>query len=444
MADRLQANLGLIRSLIERAPDKAVVELEAALSGGMGGGALVGVRSMIEAEVRDRSSRDTIFAPLKPMFGQRADGVVQQSFPAAAFSRLWRASKQAFPDEALRAARARPDEGQPPPEWDQLCAHAAAALRDGAHPDFAALAQMLDAGAPGQAAELAAYLELTHIARAALLRLPEWLQRMTEDRAATARLAYKDAVAIRDDSGPRLFQVIFANLQEPWVTLRVIAAVMARPGDAYISGSELAVFGERLLEEIDRRLEQLKRFDFDGGAEAAMEICAHVRIISAIATEFEQSLHLGREGPWGHRLNKQKAALAKAAEGYLKKADGVVAAALPLAPVRIGGRTVRSAPKLDLPPDTREMRRARAVLTFVEQMRSVANAGGFSTLRGKVCEEVEHRLNSYVEDLLLTIHDGEGEEVAYARLYLDEAADLMGRIRDQKAAQIVRRRAAAA
>jgi hypothetical protein len=122
----------------------------------------------------------------------------------------------------------------------------------------------------------------------------------------------------------------------------------------------------------------------------------------------------------------------------------VVATALPTAPVRLGGRTIRVGAKLDTPPDMRAMRRARAVATLLERSRPAAQVGGFNSLRLKACEEVEHRLNAYVEDLLLTIHDGGAEDVANARLYMEETACLMGHIRDEAAAQIVRRRAAAA
>jgi hypothetical protein len=445
MADKLQTNLGLIRNLIQRAPDGTVLDLEAALGGGMGDGALAQVRAMVDEEVCDRQARDQILGPLKPLFGPRADGLAQLTFPPFAFARLWRAAKELAPEEAAAAALARPDEG-PPAEWDALCGLAGRALRERSHPEFAALAQSLDGGEAGCADQLAGCLEIIHIARMALLRLPEWLQRMTDDRAATARLAYKDAVSIVEDGGPRLFEIIYANLAEPWVVLRLICAIMLRPGDNYVSSSELAVFGVRLMDDIDARLEKLRMFDVEGGAEAAAAIGCDIRLISAIAGEFETSLNLGREGPWGHRLNKQKAQLAKAVEALLKKADSTLALALPLGPVRIGGRTVRTAPKLDTGPDPRAMRRARALVSLVEEVRGAAQAGGFNSLRNKVCEELEHRLNAYVEDLLHSIHDvdGDQDEIANARLYMDEIADLMGRLRDERAAQIVRRRAAAA
>ena len=143
MADR-QTNLNLIRTLIERAPDKAVRELEAALGGDMGGTALSGVRSMVDAEVADRLLRDIVLGPLKPMFGVRADGVAQLTFPRSALAAIWRAAKTAYPEAAAAAAsaaRQRPEEGVFPEAFDDLCQLAAEGLEARSTPDFAALAR---------------------------------------------------------------------------------------------------------------------------------------------------------------------------------------------------------------------------------------------------------------------------------------------------------------
>jgi len=447
MADRLHNNLELIRTLIQRAPDKAVRELEAALGGDMGGTALSGVRSMVDAEVLDRMARDVVLAPLKPMFGSRADGLDQLTFPRTALPALWRAMKAAHPDEAAAAAAVaglRAEEGVFPEIYDTLCALAGAALRERATADYAALAEQLESTSPGGSDQMAGCLELTRLARPAVARLAEWLQRMTEERAATVRLAYKDAVEIAHDGGPRLFEILFSNLSEPWMVLRLITAVMVRPVDNYVSASELAIFGERLLADIDRRLEIIREFNLDGGVEAGKAAAAHIRLIGQEIDEFERSLNLGREGPWGARLNKAKGALAKTVEGLLKKTAEVLAAALPMAPVRIGGRIARHAAKLDVPPDPGAIARARSILTLIDQVRSAAVNGGYNSLRLKTIEEIEARLGSQVEELLDALHNGGAEEIPNARLYLEEVADLMGRVRDDKAAQIVRRRAAAA
>jgi hypothetical protein len=65
-------------------------------------------------------------------------------------------------------------------------------------------------------------------------------------------------------------------------------------------------------------------------------------------------------------------------------------------------------------------------------------------VRGKVSEDVTHGLDSYLEEILAMIHGGEIENLDIARAYLEVLADFMGLVQGEKAAQIVRRRAAAA
>jgi hypothetical protein len=204
------------------------------------------------------------------------------------------------------------------------------------------------------------------------------------------------------------------------------------------------VFGDRLLADAERRLVIIKAFDLDGGVAAGLKVGGEVRMVGAIAAEFEQSLNLGKEGRWGGRLRAAKGELAKSIEGRLKKSHDIVNLALPMAPVRIGGRILRQGAKLDTPPDPAQMARARAVVTLIEQVRSAAVNGGYNSLRLKTIDGLEGRLGSHVEDLLDALHNGLPEEIPNARLYLEEVADLVGRLRDDKAAQIVRRRAAAA
>jgi hypothetical protein len=446
MAALSQDRAGIVRALIEAAPDSAIRSLEMALGADAGGASLSQVKSIVDTEVHDRTVRDTVFDPLTPLFAPRADGMDQLYFPRAALGRLWRALKAARPRECAIAASApqRRTDGEPlPPIFDELCEIAASHMRakDG---EFAALAEMLNGFRPGADEEFAVLLKLSPVAREALRLAPSWMARMTDERQAAARLIYKDAVALSDDAGPRLIEIIFARLSEPWTILRVMSAVMLKPDDRYAAGSELASFGERLLREVDRRLEVIKAFDYDGGVVAGDEAASNVRIVAAIAAEFEHTLTMTRDGPWGQRLGKQKQVMAATAEGHLHKLDKAVSAALPMQPVRIGGRTVHGEPRLDTPPDPAAVARAKALLTFFIGARLTAVQGGFGTVRAKVGEEVAHTLDAYVEQLLATLRSGEKDYIDNAGLYLEVAADLSALVHDDQTAQIIRRRAAAA
>ncbi len=85
-----------------------------------------------------------------------------------------------------------------------------------------------------------------------------------------------------------------------------------------------------------------------------------------------------------------------------------------------------------------------AGLAFFDRTRVCASQGGYGVVRAKVCEEITHGLDSYLEDILDMLHSDEPPDLTVAHAYLEVVAEFMGLTQDQDAAKIVRRRAAAA
>ena len=432
-----------LRMLVESAPDATLRNLDMALaSDSSGSAAMAEIRRLIAVESGDRVARDRVLGPLLPLCRARPRELQRLVLPPAAPRRLWRALISDAPHLVALASEAEPDEDDPFPACDDdLCRVAAEGLRAGSGA-FADVARMADGAAPGGAGQLAACLSLAPIARRAAPRLADWIGRLTEERAAAARLAYKDAVAVGEDCGPRLLEMLMARLDEPWLVLRLVSAVMDRPTDAFVAASELASFGERLLDDIDRRLQVVTGFALDEGRAAGAAAGQAVHAATMEIATFEESLELSRQGPWGLRLMAQKRLLASGVENKLKHADDAVAAALPLqrGPKRAGPR---GHPRLSHDPDRGLLTKAEALCAFVPEVRSAAAVAGFGAVRAQAAEAIEARIAQYVEDLIETIH-AQAPEAGRARLYLDAAAELLGLLTGAKAAQIVRRRAAAA
>lgn len=445
MSAPINDRLGVVRALLENAPDSAVRALDMALRADTST-ALAQVRAMVRAELSDRGARDVVLAPLAPLCAPRADGFKQALFPIGALSRLWRALKDLEPrlvTEAVSAlALANDDEGSPP-AWDDLCRAAAAAIRENA-PTMQGLVRYLDDFQPGSADQFAGVLELAPLARTAIARLPVWLRSMTEERAAAIRLLFKDADSVAKDASPRLIEVLLAQTAEPWLLLRIISAVTHRASDRYLAVSELAEFCERVLSDIERRVGLVRTFDLDGGAPAGQAAAASAMVALGEILEFEESLDLAKQGPWGARVTQLKQSLSALTEGLLKKAPKIVGDALPLQQVRVGGMKLRMEPRLDEPPDARLVRRAMASLAFFNRCRAAAAQGGFGSVRKRAEEEIAHRLDSYLEDILVMAHGGELGAPEHAHAFLEVVADMTALAQDEKSAQIVRRRAAAA
>ena len=436
----------IVRHLVESAPDKIVGGLQNALAAASGDSVLAGVRRLVESEVSDRRLRNAVLAPIAPLCVTCPAGPDQISFPPRVLALIWRGLKETCPAAVLKAERTltdyRADETSTEP-FDILAAAAVEALRERQQRDFAAAADLADASRENGAELLISCLALSPIIREATLRLPEWISRTTDERAAAARLAYKDAVAISDDAGPRFFTMLAAQLAEPWTILRIISAVMDRPTEHYLAASEFSIFAERLMDEIDKNLTKVAQLDLSGGPQAGRDAGAVVELITLQIAEIENSVELTKEGGWGGRVQKQKKGLAGVVEGRLRECDKIIGQALPSHSVRIA-RMMKSLPRLTVEPDGKAVIRAITLLTFLESVRSSANYGGFASTRTKVVEKVGETIDDYVEEVLALLREGEAPDPEVARVFLGVAADCSTLLRDARAGDVIRRRATAA
>ena len=445
--------LDIVRTLVESAPDKIVGGLQRALAETGGDTVLASVRVLVEAEASDRMLRNTIFQPVAPLFVGDGSDTHSLVFPARALACVWRGLKvsaepqlAAAVDATAAANKALAKEQRPPDvgrAYDMVVAAAADGLRTSELREFRTAAELCDHARPGGAAALAACLDISPVVRRTLPRLAEWVSHAGEETGAAARLAYKDAVAIAEDSGPRFFEMLAGQLTPHWMVLRIISSVMDKPTERYLADSELGGFSERVMAEIDEALKAIAKLDVDGGPEAGRVAGRQVELITRQTFELEECIELTRDHGWGHRIVGQKKALASVVEGRLRDAEKHVAAALPMESTGFG-RARRSGPRLDTPPDPKMVGRAITLLTFVHEIRHCANYGGFSASHSKAAEALWAAVDRYTEDVLADVRNGDAPDLVIAHAHLLGAADMAGLLRDDKAAELVRRRAATA
>lgn len=432
--------LHLIRTLVETAPDAALRSLELALSSAGATGSLAAVRGLVEDETANRFVRNNILSPIVPLCAVRREGQVQ--FPAAVLPRLWRALKSVAPSRVEdAAAKCNPWdlENGVPDVFDDLCKTAASGLRDPENAAFDSVRSICD---PEQ---LALCLQLSAITRSCLPKLSEWVSRMSDERAAAARLAYRDACRISEDAGPLMLDILSAHLPDDWRIMRVISAVMDRPSDRYLASSEVKMFGERILAEIDAAILLVEEFKFADGEKAGREAAQAAHKVQLQIVEFQQSVDVAKDGPWGKRLARHKQAMAKACEARMDQADKTLEAALPTRPISmLAKKGGKGAAKLTEEPDEAMIRRAQSALAFIAELRSCADKAGYGSSRNKILEKLNGRLDPYIEDVLHVARTGDGGDSGLAVKYLDVAAGFIAYTRDDKTAEIVRRRAAAA
>lgn len=440
-----ERKIEIVRQLVETAPDKVVGGLQAALSETSEDSALAGVRRLVESEARDRRLRNMVLQPIAPMCVGDGKDPTRLVFPARALGSLWRGLKEIAPEGVADAEEAlidyRPGESSNEP-FDALVRLAANALRNRATRNFAQAAEVCDLARPGGADTLALCLDLSPVVRRTIPKLHDWITHFGNDTTASSRLAYKDAVQIADDAGPRFFDMLSAQLAHPWMVLRIISAVMSKPTERYLADSEMSGFGQRVMQQIEDTLKEISHLDPVAGPEAGRAAGKQVELITFLISEMETCVDLMKEHGWGHEIVKHKKSLAGVVESHLRSADKFVRAALPTQPARLR-RIRREIPKLNLMPDPLAVKRAITLLSFTHEVRTSANYGGFAAARAKLLEGLGEMLDNYVEEVLDLIRTGDAEDEGVGYAFLDVAAEISLLVRDERAAELVRRRTAA-
>jgi hypothetical protein len=452
MAALSDRKIEIVRTLVESAPDKIVGGLQRALAETGGDTVLASVRQLVEAEARDRMLRNAVFSAVSALCVGDGSSTHSLVFPARALAFIWRGLKTAAPIEmaaahnaaAAVASAAAAEQRLPDPAkaFDAVVAAAAAALRAGEPRDFRIAAELCERARPGGVEAFAACMDISPVVRRAIPRLPDWVAKPADEVSAAARLAFKDSVAISEDAGPRFFEMLAAQVNPPWMVLRIISAIMDKPTERYLHDSELGGFAERVMNDIDEALRAIGKLDLDGGPAAGRAAAERVGLITEQTFELEVCIELNRENGWGKRIMDQKKALASVVEGRLKDAEKLSLTALPTGSSRMA-RFRKAVPVLDEPPDMKTVGRLLTLLTFAAEARHFANHGGFSAAHTKMVEKIGAQLDHYVEEVLDIMRGGE-VDATIARAYLMVAADVAGLIRDEKARELVRRRAGAA
>ena len=436
----------ILRKLVETAPCRVIASLQRALAETSDDSALGGVRRLVDAEIDDRAFRGAVLSPVAPMFIGAGNNPRALTFPSRALSLIWRGLKTV---EAGLVAEARDARELPekPRGWDEsfdrLAAAAARALRDRLNDDFRVAAEVCDNARPDGAAALASCLELAPVVRRATGKLPVWIAHASGETAAAARLAYHDAVDICEDAGPRFFDMLAAQLAHPWMVLRIISAVMERPTERYMADTELAGFVVKVMDDIEVTIVAIDNLNLDGGAAAGQSVASATEIAVSQIAEIETNFELSRKRGWGNRVQKQRLRLAAVVESQLRAAEAATLDVLPMHTTRLHG-VQRTLPLLDSPPDPLRVNRARTLLVFVEDLRTAANFGGFSTARSKLIDKLSEYLANYVEDVLGLMRSGEAGDLANASAFLEVLADFSDHVAGEKAGDLVRRRAQAA
>lgn len=433
------AHRAAMAALIEQAHDDMLVKLSS-VTAALSGDRALELQDMLADETRDRVRRRIVMAPLLPMFRARADGVEAMTFPAAVLPRLWKVASAREPALLPRLDREGADVDA---VADRICLAAAAAVRD--RPELIWPADLAPDRRERGLGDLAACLDLAHLARRALPSLQDWLKRPDADQVAELRLLLKDCATVHHDGTQRVLEMLFAHLDDAVLILRIIAQSSCSSGnEGFLSASELAGFVERLIAGVDERVARIAAFRPGSDLAAVDPVIEDLTWCANVLSELDVTLTLNPLSVWGKSVRDGRVSIAAQLSAFLRAADRAVDKALPLERVQIVGRMTRKVPVLDAPVQGETVQAARNLLKLVGAVRGPASTFGAESDRWKLVESLTQRLTDYADQVLLAVNDGEAPDEVNALRLVELAARCLDLIDAKDAARAMRRRAAVA
>lgn len=428
-----------LAALIEQAADDMLVKLSS-VAVALPGARALELADMLADEVRDRTRRRLVMAPLLPMFRPRADGVEAMTFPAAVLPRLWKAGSTREPALLPRLDREGADAVA---VCDRICLAAAAAVRD--RPGLIWPAEIDPGRRERGLADLAACLDLAHLARRGLPSLEIWLKRPDGDQIAELRLLLKDCAGVHLDGAQRVLEMLFSHLDDAVLILRIITQSSCSSGrEGFLSASELSGFIERLIAGVDARVARIGAFRPGSDLAAVDPVIEDLTWCANVLSELDVTLTLNPLSVWGKSVRDARVSIAGQLSAFLRAADRAVDKALPLERIQISGRMTRKSPQLTAPVQGETVQAARNLLKLVGAVRGPASIFGAESDRKKLVESLIGRLTDYADQALLLVNDGEAVDEVNALRLVELAARCLDLIDARDAARTVRRRAAVA
>ena len=264
-------------------------------------------------------------------------------------------------------------------------------------------------------------------------RLPKPLPHLTDDILWQLRESYDALIARTPDAAPYVAVVAMNRLKRPSEALRLPLMICRQTGDALISKTDMGLVGEILFARMDALKSQIlaaRHPDFD-----AQVLLGEVQNFSELSGAVVKEIKVRRNGEWGQRLLKDRAAVGEVMDGFMDRAVKEFAAALPMQKGAADFARATQAEKRMI---------ALAYARLVAGTRNFAAAASFAAKQKTATEAMTNHLRRYIEDAVREIRLCNGDRRAAIESQLQFCADLAASLFSAEEAELIRRRARAA
>lgn len=267
--------------------------------------------------------------------------------------------------------------------------------------------------------------------------LPAPVPALGEDLVWQLRDVYDGLVQTNPNVAPYVAVIAMNRLAKPWEALRLPLNITRRNQEAMLAKTDMGLVGEILFQ----RMEELQaaimtaRHPFFEVEKLLEDVCAFAALSSAVVKEIE----LKRDGDWGQRIMKDRAAIGKVMDGLMERAPKEIASAMPLSKSN-GAKSGDFSRPVDAEKKALALKYARLVIGS----RNFAAAASFASKQKDAADEAGSHLRRYIEDVVKELRAAEPERRAIAESQFQFCTELTTLLFSEEEAELLVRRGKAA
>ena len=288
----------------------------------------------------------------------------------------------------------------------------------------------------GDAREMAMLLKAGEAVERIQAVLPRPVPQLNEDLLWALREIYDGLVQTQADVAPFVAVIAMNRLAKPWEALRLPLQICRQTQDTLLSQTDMGLVGEIIFTRMDNLKNSIMGTRHPHFV--AETLLADVQHFAELSSAIVKEIEVRRDGEWGQRLLKERAAIGAVMDGFMDRAPREFAAALPM--------NKGSGPKnadFSRPVEPEKLAMGMAYAKLVKGSRNFAAAASFAAKQKAMFEELCNYLRRYNEDAVKALRGGT-EERAVAEAQLAYCAELTAMLFSEEEAELLKRRGRAA
>jgi hypothetical protein len=271
--------------------------------------------------------------------------------------------------------------------------------------------------------------------------LPRPVPQLSEDLLHALRDIHDRLAASVPDAAAYVAVVAMNRLVHPWEALKLPQLVTHQTQDTLISSTDMGLVGDLLFADIELHGGAVR-----GARHPVFDVSVlldHLAHFTELSSSIVKEIGIRRDGKWGKRLLKDRAAIAEHMEGFMERAPKEIVAMLPIQKSGAFGGGPKTA-DFSRAADDEKADRGLRYARLIAGCAPYAAAASFAAAQKDAYDEASQHLRGYNEDLIREMRGPEDSRRAAIERQFELAAQLTALLFSPEESEFLRRRAKAA